>query len=161
MSQALADLGAVRDVAKTFSDAPTVKNGRAGSWIVRGDHMVPGQRVRGRVRIKNGGRRTGVLYVRPRRALDTPGPGGAPLSTRLLLAIRRIDRRGGLHTVWKGYLSEMGKVRVGVLRPGAVRRYRFVVLFRVRPPARGSFRDNAFQDSRFATDFVWQLVPLR
>ncbi len=102
-----------------------------------------------------------MLYVRPRNAVDTPGFWGGELSQKLVLTIRRIDRSGSLHTVWKGHLSAMGKVRLAVLRPGAVRRYRFVVRFQMRPPARGYVVANRFQRSRFTTDFVWQLVPLR
>ncbi len=158
---ALADLGAVEELPRLFTDRPVLANSKAGRFVVCGERMVPGQKVRGQVRIANKGTRTGVLYVRPRGALDRPGPGRAPLSSRLILAIRRIDRRGGLHTVWRGFLGDMGRVRVGVLRPGAVRRYRFVVQFRVRPPARGVYLDNAFRQSSFTTDFVWQLVAVR
>lgn len=158
---ALADLGAVKQLPRTFAGDPVLTNSRGGRFIVRGDRMVPGQKVRGQVRIANRGARTGVLYVRLRRPNDTPGAGGAALSSRLLLAIRRVDRRGHLHTVWKGYLGSMGRVRVAVLRPGAVRRYRFVVRFRVHRPARGVFTDNDFQGSRFTTDFAWQLVAVK
>lgn len=158
---ALADLGALKDLPRQFAEGPVIVNSKAGRFIVRGERMVPGDKVRGQVRIANKGTRPGVLYVRPRGALDRPGPWRAPLSSRLLLAIRRVDRHGGLHTVWRGYLQGMGRVRVGVLKPGAARRYRFVVLFRVRPPARGVYRGNAFQRSSFETDFVWQLVAVR
>lgn len=159
VATALADLQPVKDLPKMFADKPVLANSRAGRFIVRGEDMVPGDKVRGQVRITNKGTLTSVLYVRPRNALDEPGPRRGPLSTKLLLAIRRIDRRRKAHTIWKGYLESMGKVRVGVLKPGAVRRYRFVVTFRVRPPARGYFTDDHFQGSRFTTDFVWQFVP--
>jgi hypothetical protein len=161
VSAALADLGAVKQLPQTFADQPVLTNSRAGRFIVRADGMVPGQRARGQVRVANRGKQTGVLYVRLRRPKDTAGIGGAELSAKLLLAIRRVDHNGNLRTVWKGYLGAMDRVRVAVLRPGAVRRYRFVVRFRVHPPARGYFSDNDFQGSRFSTDFVWELVPVR
>lgn len=161
VSTALAGLGAVRDLPKAFAGEPVLKNTKEGRFVVRADRMVPGQRAFGEVRVRNEGTRAGVLSVRPWRAEDTPGIGGGELSAKLLLMIRRVDRRGGLHTVWKGHLGAMGRVRVGVLRPGAVRQYRFVVRFLVRPPARGALDDDAFQGSRFTTDFVWELAELR
>lgn len=161
VTTALAGLGEVKELSETFADKPRLTNSRSGRFIVRGDHLLPGQKVRGQVRIANKGKQRGVLYVRLRRPLDEPGLRGAELSGKLLLAIRRVDRRGRLHTVWKGYLGAIDRVRVAVLRPGAVRRYRFVVRFRVHPPARWFFSDNDYQGSRFTTNFVWELVDLR
>jgi len=161
VATALADLGAVTQLPKTFADKPVLTNSRAGRFIVRAERMVPGQKARGQVRVANKGTETGVLYVRLSRSRDVRGVGRAKLSAKLLLAIRRVDRHGNLRTVWKGYLGAMDRVRVGVLRPGAVRRYRFVVRFRVHPPALGCFSDNDFQGSRFTTDFVWELVSVK
>ncbi len=38
-------------------------------------------------------------------------------------------------------------------------RYRFVVRFVTRPPARGCRIDSLFMGSRYTTDFVLKLVP--
>jgi hypothetical protein len=159
-STALADLTSLERLAELFEGQPIIVNSKAGEYIVRGENLVPGQKVRGQVRIKNKGRGVGILYVRPRRAVDTPGPWGGELSQKLVLTIRRINRDGSLHTVWRGHLATMGRVRLAVLRPGAVRRYRFVVAFQMRPPARGYVVANSYQLSRFKTAFVWQLVPI-
>ena len=159
-STALADLTSLERLAELFEGQPLIVNSKAGEYIVRGKNLVPGQKVRGQVRIKNEGKGMGVLYVRPRRLVDTPGPWGGELSQKLVLTIRRIDRRGNAHTVWRGHLAAMGKVRLAVLKPGAVRRYRFVVSFQLRPPARGYVVANSYQLSRFRTAFVWQLVPI-
>lgn len=160
VTSAMADLSREERFALLYDGQPLIVNSKAGDAIVKGRNLAPGQRVRGQVRIKNKGQGAGVLYVRLRRPIDQPGPWGGELSQNLLLTIRRIDRGGSLHTVWKGHLGAMGKVKLAVLRPGAVRRYRFVVQFRVRPPARGYFVANRFQLSRFTTAFVWQLVPV-
>lgn len=160
VATALADLGAVRDLPKRFADKPAISNSRSGRFIVRAERMTPGKTVRGQVRIVNKGGRAGVLYVSPRNQYDKPGPYGALLSTKLYLRIRQMGRHGA-RTVWRGYLSGMERVRLGVLSPGAVRDYRFVVTFRMHPPARQALTDNDFQRSRFTTDFVWRIVPLR
>jgi len=162
VTTALADLTAAEeDLARLFAGQPIIANSDAGDYIVRGKDLVPGQAVRGQVRIKNTGKGVGVLYVRPRASLDTPGPYHGELSQKLVLTIRRLDRDDRPHTVWKGHLGAMGKVRLDVLKPGAVRRYRFVVRFQTRPPARAYSNDNRFRGSRFTTNFVWTLVPLR
>jgi hypothetical protein len=161
VSTALADLHAVRDLSKTFASKPVLVNSRAGRFVVRGVHMMPGQTVRGRVRIRNKGTKAGVLYVRPRRQLDTPGFSGGELSGKLLLTIKRVGRNGRLRTVWRGYLSGMGKVRLGLLQPGSVRRYRFIVYYNPGLPARGVLDAEHFEGSRFTTDFVWTLVSVR
>jgi len=160
VTSAMADLSREERFALLYEGQPLIVNSKAGESIVRGRNLVPGERVRGQVRIKNKGRGAGILYVRLRRPIDTPGPWGGLLSQNLVLTIRRIDRGGSLHTVWKGHLGAMGKVKLAVLRPGAVRRYRFIVQFRVRLPARGYFVANRFARSRFTTAFVWQLVPV-
>jgi hypothetical protein len=160
VASALADLGAVRGLPRMFADKPAISNSRSGTFIVRADRMTPGKSVRGSVRIVNKGGAAGVLYVSPRNQLDKPGPYGAELSTKLYLTIRVVGRHGTT-TLWRGYLSGMGKVRLGVLRRGVARTYRFIVTFRMHPPARQVLTDNDFQKSRFTTDFVWKIVPLR
>ena len=159
-STAFADLTSLERLAELFEGQPIIVNSRAGEYIVRGKNLVPGQKVRGQVRIKNKGSGVGILYVRPKRPVDTPGPWGGELSQKLVLTIRRIDASGKLHTVWQGHLAAMGKVRLAVLKPGAVRRYRFVVRFQMRPPARSYAVANSYQLSRFKTAFFWQLVPI-
>jgi hypothetical protein len=160
VTNAMADLSSLERLARLFDGQPIIVNSKAGTYIVRGKNLVPGQRVRGQVRIKNRGKGVGILYVRPRRAVDTLGAGGGALSEKLVLTIRRINRNGSMHTVWRGHLSTMGRVKVAVMKPGAVRRYRFIVSFRVRPPARAYAVDNQYQLSRFKTEFVWQLAPI-
>ncbi len=157
---AMADLSREDRFALLYEGQPLIVNSKAGEYIVRGKNLAPGQKVRGQVRIKNKGKGAGVLYVRLRRPVDTPGPWRGELSQKLVLTIRRIDGNGSLHTVWKGHLAAMGRVRLAVLRPGAVRRYRFIVSFQMRPPARGYAVANQYQLSRFRTAFRWQLVPV-
>jgi len=160
VTSAMADLASLERLARLFEGQPIIVNSKAGEYIVRGKNLVPGQKVRGQVRIKNKGKGVGILYVRPRRPVDIPGPRGGELSQKLVLTIRRIDRNGNAHTVWRGHLATMGRVRLAVLKPGAVRRYRFVVSFQMRPPARGYAVANQYQLSRFRTAFRWQLVPI-
>lgn len=160
VTSAMADLGSLERLAQLFEGQPIIVNSRAGEYIVRGRNLAPGQKVRGEVRVRNRGKGVGILYVRPRRPVDVPGPWGGELSQKLVLTIRRVDRNGDAHTVWRGHLAAMGRVRLGVMKPGAVRRYRFVVSFQMRPPARGYVVADQYQLSRFRTAFRWQLVPI-
>jgi len=162
VSTALAGIGAVKQVAKQFAPRKLVLvSSRVGRPIVTAERMVPGDRTRGFVKVKNKGTASGVLYVRRRRSANTLGLGDGRLSDKLFLTIYRVGRHKGPGRLWRGYLGSMGRVRIGVLKPGEVRRYRFVVQFRTRPPLRGAQVDNLYMGSRYTTDFVIRLVPRR
>jgi hypothetical protein len=160
VSTALAEMSAIQRVGAMFkgSDVVLVTN-RTNLPIVRAERMLPGQTARGSIKVGNFGDDPGTLWVKPRRQVDTVGIFGGELSQRLMLRIVSLSRPKG--TAWRGYVREMGRVKLGVLRPGQVRRFRFIVQFRVRPPARSGLHENLFMKSTYKTDWVFQLTPKR
>jgi len=160
VSTALAEMGAIQRVAATFKghDVVLVTN-RTNMPIVTAERMMPGETVRGSIKVGNFGDHAGILWVKPRRQADTVGIFGGRLSQRLMLRIVRLSRPRG--TVWRGYVRELGRVKLGLLRPGEVRRFRFIVQFRVRPPARSRLSESLFMRSTYKTDWVFQLTPKR
>jgi hypothetical protein len=159
VSNAMADISSVTDL---FADRDVVLvTNRTNVPIVTAERMMPGDSARGVIKVGNFGTKTGVLYVRPRRVVDNPGPRGAHLAWRLVLRIQEIRKNGTTRTVWRGYVTELTKVRIGTLKSGQVRRYRFTVKFRVRPPARSNLDPTLFMGARFKTDWVFVLKPRR
>lgn len=159
VSNAVADISSITDL---FADRDVVLvTNRTNLPIVTAKRMLPGDKARGVIKVGNFGSKRGVLYVRPRRVVDEPGPRGGRLSWRLLLRIQEIRSDGSTRTAWYGYITELTRVRIGTLKPGQVRRYRFTVQFRVRPPARSSLNPNLFMAASFKTDWVFVLKPKR
>jgi len=160
VSSALADIGAIRRVGAMFKGNDLVLvTSRTNLPILRAERMLPGQKARGAIKVGNFGDDPGELWVRPRRQVDTKGIYGGELSQRLILRIVSLSPPKG--TVWRGYVRDMGRVRLGTLRPGQVRRFRFVVQFRVRPPVRSALRPNLFMKATYKTDWVFRLMPKR
>lgn len=161
VSSALAEIAAVKRVAASFSgnDLVLVTN-RTNKPIVTADRMLPYQKVRGTVRLANRGRDPGVLWVKPRRQSDIESIYGGRLSKRLILRIVRLTYPRG--TVWQGYVRSLGRgVKLGILKPGQVARYRFVVQFRPRPPLRVPQGASFYMKGTYKTDWVFTLRPKR
>ena len=63
--------------------------------------------------------------------------------------------------MWRGYVTELKRVRIGTLKPGQIRRYRFTVQFRMRPPARSTLNPTVLMGASYKTDWVFVLKPKR
>lgn len=159
VSNALADISSVTDLFAS-RDVVLVTN-RTNIPIATADRMMPGDRARGVIKVGNFGTKKGVLYVRPRRVVDKPGPRGGHLSWRLVLRIQELRKNGTTRTVWRGYVTELKRARIGTLKPGQIRRYRFTVQFRMRPPARSTLSASVLMGARYKTDWVFVLKPKR
>lgn len=160
VSSALADIGVIRRVAASFrGDDVVLITSRTNRPIIQAERMQPGDKVRGSIKVGNFGDDPAILWVKPRKQRDILSMYRVALSKRLMLRIVSLTRPR--RTVWRGYVRDLGRVRIGVLKPGQVRRYRFVVEFRVRPPVRSGLHENLFMRGTYKTDWVFQLTPKR
>jgi hypothetical protein len=99
--------------------------------VVRASGVEPGDQAVGAVTVANEGDATGALRLTQSDVLDAPGPGGARLSTMLGL---RIDEARTGRPVYRGVLGAMDERRLGYLRAGEERTYRFTLTFPRRAP---------------------------
>jgi hypothetical protein len=160
VSSALADISSVTDLF-AGSDVVLITS-KTNLPIATADRMLPGDRARGVIKVGNFGTRTGVLYVKPRRIVDKPGPRGGHLSWRLTLRIQELRADGTTRTAWFGHVTELTRrVRIGTLKPGTTRRYRFTVHYRMWPPARSAVSPELLMGASYKTDWVFVLKPKR
>ena len=139
------DRASVRIVSATGAARATESLG-AGDVVVRVNGMAPGDRSVGTVTVGNGGDATGAFRVRQSDVLDAPGPGGGRLSR--MLGLRIDDARSG-RPVYQGVLGAMEEQRLGYLRAGEERAYRFTLTF---PPGKPA---EQFARAEVETTFDW------
>jgi hypothetical protein len=162
VSTALAGIGAVNDVTRLFAGSKVVLiTDRTNLPIVKAERMLPGDRAAGVIKVGNFGTRPGVLYAKPRRVADKAGPNGGHLSWRLMLRVQELKKGGRTRTVWYGRIDDFKRVRLGVLKAGKTKRYRFTAHFRMRPPVKSTLSANLLMGSSFKTDWVFELKPKR
>jgi hypothetical protein len=112
--------------------------------IVSGRNLAPGDRVAGSVTITNRGARAGSF------ALRGTVRASRRLAEHLVLTVRE-RRRGAWRVVYSGSLIRFHAVKLGVIRRGQARIFRFSVLFRSSAP-------NRLQRQRTTVDFTWTAV---
>lgn len=138
------------------SGAMRIENSRAGAAILRAPSLAPGARVAGKVTIGNGGD-AGYLTLSRQHLVVTPGAGGASLGDALRLTIRNVTAGAApAPVVYSGPLAAMPSLQLGLLPPGAERRYRFAASL----PEPG-FVNLDLMGSRARFDYRWQLRPKR
>jgi hypothetical protein len=129
------------------SGAAALTKTAAGDVVVRSGAMEPGDRVTGTVTVKNQGGATGAFRIAQSDVLDVPGPNGGRLSKKLRLTAA--DTETG-QRVYGGVLGSMAAQRLGFLRAGEERAYRFTLDFPDQAAA-----DRAYDGSRVETTFDW------
>lgn len=139
-------VGTAAPRAVSASGAAGLVQSVTGDAVVRAGALRPGQRVTGTVTIENAGDATGLFTLAQTDVLDTPGTGGGRLSRALRL---RIDDPRALRPVYQGPLGAMDPKRLGYLRAGQRRTYRFTLTFPGRADA------DALGGSRVETTFDW------
>ena len=140
------DRASVRIVSATGAARATESLG-AGDVVVRASGMAPGDRSVGTVTVGTGGDATGAFRVRQSDVLDAPGPGGGRLSR--MLGLRIDDARSG-RPVYQGVLGAMEEQRLGYLRAGEERAFRFTLTFPQRKSA------DEFARAAVETTFDWK-----
>jgi hypothetical protein len=110
-----------------------IYNSLNGKPIVPSGAVVPGSSARGWVTIGNPGDVPAEVTLSMPRVRDWRGSGGGRLSDALRLKLLDVTKRVH-HRVWRGYVSELRNVPVGVFDPGERRRYRFRLVFPANTP---------------------------
>jgi hypothetical protein len=131
-----------------------------GTAILTAAHLVPGHSVSGVVHLANTGDVDGGLQLTRAGISETPGLGGAKLSSMLQLTVDDVSA-GAPVPVYAGSLSEVTLMRIGRLPAGQSRAYRLTATLpdsgRPAGPLAG---DNALQGGSVRIDWMWQAVPL-
>jgi len=138
------ELGAAATGAMRIADS------RGEGAILRARALPPGGSVTGTLTIENLGA-PGRLEFSRRQLVEAPGFSGASLAGALRLSVRELAV-GAQPLVYRGLLTAMPTLRLGLLPAGAERRYRFVA----RLPEPG-FVDNSLMGSRLRFDYRWRL----
>jgi hypothetical protein len=105
--------------------------------------------VTGTATVSNDGDEAGAATLSATDLRDMPGPGGAPLSARLVLEISDASAA----TVYRGTLTGMPPVALGDYAPGEQRTY----LFRAALPNGDPATDDALQGAATRVTFRWTL----
>lgn len=117
-----------------------------GDAVVRAANLKPGKGATGTVTVENSGDATGAFALAQIDVLDTPGAGGGRLSTA---ARMRVDDAGSDRVVYRGPLGAMPDRRLGYLRAGQKRTYRFTLSLPARAKA------GPLAGSQVETTFDW------
>jgi hypothetical protein len=138
------------EVGATATGALRIADSRGEGAILRVPALAPGVAAGGSLTIENLGA-TAHLELSRRHLVETLGPGGASLAAVLQLRIRELSA-GAAKLVYRGDLTAMPTLQLGLLASGTQRRYRFVA----RLPEPG-FVDNGLMGSRLRFDYRWRL----
>lgn len=129
-----------------------IKNSRGGDALLGMQHMLPGDRVSGTVKIGNGSKKARArFYLGLSKLVETQAPGGGRLSYRLVLVVKRLSSSRRAVVVYRGPLRRMPLLNLGKFRPRASRTYKFTVRFPDGPAS----LDNRFQGSAVSLQFTW------
>ena len=143
-----------QSAAKLYHAAGKVKirNSRGGDALLGMQHMLPGDRVSGTVKIGNGSKKARArFYLGLSKLVETKGPNGGRLSFRLVLVVKRLSSRRRAQVLYQGPLRRMPLLRLGKFRPHETRTYKFTVLFPEGPMS----LDNRFKGSAVSLQFTW------
>jgi len=110
--------------------------------ILSGRNLAPGDRVAGAVTIRNTGALAGSF------SLTANVRGSRRMADDLVLTVRE-QRRRGVKVVYSGRLAKFRLAKLGVIRPGQARRFRFAVVFSASAP-------NSLQGQRASASFTWR-----
>jgi hypothetical protein len=112
--------------------------------ILSGRDLVPGDRVSGRLTIANTGTLAGSF------TLSGAARGSKALARHLTLTVREW-RHGAESLVYRGGLTGLRAVKLGLIGPGHARTFHFSVVFSADAP-------DAVQGLRTHADFTWTAV---
>ncbi len=132
------------DPVRVFSSDSLVAVRADGGARLSIDGIVPGQGRTATIRVSNAGSGTSAFSLSSHVA-DRVGPGGAPLSSALML---RIAPAAGGPALYEGSLAGLSRLRLGRIAAGAERAYDFTVTL---PRGVG----NEVEGSTLSAGFSW------
>jgi hypothetical protein len=127
-----------------------IADSRGGDAILEAPALGPGHGVVGVLTIENLGP-AAYLTLSRRHAVEAFGPGGDSLAAALRLRVRDLSADPDA-LVYRGGLMAMPALRLGLLDPGAKRRYRFAASL----PEPGLV-DNGLMGAQVTFDYRWRL----
>jgi hypothetical protein len=135
--------------ADIFSGGPAaVAGGTATALAAKG--LTPGQTVGGGFVISNDGGTSGRFTLTAGPLVDKPAADGRSLAQDLRLVVTDVSDPAASREVYRGAVSGLRGLDLGSFAAGAVRTYRFTVIF-PREQAAGS----AFAGSSLSVAFDW------
>lgn len=137
--------GAGVDPVQVFSSGPLVAVQSSGGAQLSAAGMVPGESRAATLRVLNAGSAPASFDLSS-HVVDRVGPGGAPLSSALVLRVSSAGANSA--RLYSGPLGAMPRLRLGSIAAGAQRAYRFTVTL---PAAAG----NAVAGSASSAAFAW------
>jgi hypothetical protein len=133
-----------------------VVNSKEGEAILGARNWQPGERVKGRVAIKNAGRDAAVFRLAAKQVRDARGAFGGRLgrATR----IRVVRMRPAIHgrqVVYDGRLTKLRRVRVGNWPAGGTRYFRL----RATMVLQEDESVDRYEGARLSFTFAWAATP--
>jgi hypothetical protein len=134
----------------TAAGALRIADSRSGAAILKAPALGPGHGVVGVLTIENLGAAASLTLSR-RHTVEVLGPDGGSPAAALRLRVRDLSADPDT-LVYRGGLTAMPTLQLGVLDPGAKRRYRFAASL----PEPG-FVDNGLMGAQVSFDYRWHL----
>jgi hypothetical protein len=145
--------------ANTFSAGNLAQTNSQSGAVLSADKIKPGDSQNGTVTITNSGDIAGSFSLTKSNVVDTAGPNGGTLSSKLDLLVQDVTVAGSPTTLYSGKLGAMGAQSLGSFAAGAARTYKFTVSFADggTPPS-ATTGDNAYKSSAVSVDLNWDSV---
>jgi hypothetical protein len=125
-----------------------ISNSLGGAAVLSAGAMRPGDSVDGTVTIGNDGDIASRFALTATAVDDAPGPGGGPLSERVVLTVADFTDATQL---FSGHPADFAELDVGTLAPGEEHDFRFTLSW-----PDGGVSDNLYQGSALSLGFEWR-----
>ena len=145
------------ELGRLSADGPvTLSSSRAGTALLHGDQIVPGDSITGVITLSNKGDKTGTLAMAMSGMRDQPGVYGGRLSS--VLRVRLEDLTTGRPPI-ETTLARTTPIVLGDVPGRQSRTYRVIATFPdTGTPAGPALGDNLQQGAKVEVGMVWQMT---